>query len=432
MKSIALIDKTALVDKKVGVESRQAPASVWDRQAKQLLLKALNGMTRGHLTIEDQGEIYTFGQPAERADVIAHIHVQHPSAYRQVLVGGTVGSGEAYMLGAWTSPDIVAVIRVFVLNMQTVSRLDSGFSWLMQSASRLLHRSRANSKRQAKLNIAAHYDLGNDFFKLFLDETMLYSSAIYPTETATLHQASCHKLAHIGKRLELCSNDHLLEIGSGWGGLAIFMAKTYGCRVTTITLSPAQCAYATDWVAREGLADRVDVKLCDYRDIGGQYDKIVSIEMIEAVGYRYFSTYFSTLSQRLKPNGKCLIQAITISDQRYAQERDNVDFIQRYIFPGGCLPSLAVIANHVCADTDMQLVGLEDITRDYARTLAAWRQAFLNALPAVKQQGFDDVFIRMWDFYLAYCEGGFRERVISTVQVLLAKPDCRSLPAISH
>jgi cyclopropane-fatty-acyl-phospholipid synthase len=237
-------------------------------------------------------------------------------------------------------------------------------------------------------------------------------------------------MAHICKRLKLTSNDHLLEIGTGWGGMAIFAAKTTGCRVTSITISQEQFRYATEWVAREGLQDRVKILLQDYRLTKGTFDKLLSIEMIEAVGHEYYREYFSRCSSLLKPDGLMLIQAITIQDQRFDYARSNSDFIQQYIFPGGCLPSTAVVARHIACDTDMQIVGLEDITRDYARTLSEWRKAFFDHIEQVKSQGFGERFIRMWDFYLCYCEGGFRERAISTVQYVFAKPGARALPGL--
>ncbi|WP_394200864.1 class I SAM-dependent methyltransferase [Marinagarivorans algicola] len=420
MKSIDIVDKK--LDSKI-------KENFLDGVAKKIVLNVLQKMTIGHLTIEDDGEVYSFGEDAQTASVVGHIFVEHRSAYRKVMLNGTIGSGEAYMAGAWRSPDLTQVIRIFVMNMDVVIGMDSKWNFAFKLIANILHKMNANSKDKARENISAHYDLGNDFFKLFLDETMLYSSAIYPSKTATLLEASTYKMQHICKRLGLSEDDHLLEIGTGWGGMAIYAAQSTGCRVTSVTISQEQYEYAKAWVAREGLQEKVDIQLCDYRDITGQFDKLLSIEMIEAVGYQYYSEYFKQCSRLLKDDGKMLIQAITIADQRYHTERDNVDFIQRYIFPGGCLPSNEVIAQHVRKDTDMQIVGLDDITMHYAKTLEHWKAAFMSKLDAVKAQGFDDVFIRMWDFYLCYCEGGFRERVISTSQILLAKPRCKELPS---
>lgn len=422
MKSVSLTEKN---------KQSSLVENVWDGFARRLILSMLQKIQIGHLSVEENGQVYSFGEAREQAEVVAHIYVAHPSAYRFVLANGTIGSGEAYMLKAWWSPDLLQVIRLMVLNMQLIQQFDTGWSFVKNIFNRLNHRLRANSRAGSRRNISAHYDLGNRFFELFLDPTMLYSAAIYPSPEATLEEASLYKLRHICERLQLRKADHLLEIGTGWGGMAVYAAKHYGCQVTSVTISKEQYEYARAWVVREGLELLVSVQLRDYRDLEGQFDKIVSIEMIEAVGYKFYSRYFSKCSALLKPQGKMLIQAITIADQRYEMEKDNVDFIQQYIFPGGCLPSLTVISQHVNRDTDMQIVGLEDITLDYARTLAEWKRRFFLKLDEVRQQGFDDLFIRMWDFYLSYCEGGFRERVISTSQILLAKPGCRELPSVS-
>ncbi len=421
MKSISLIDKkTTLISEQHWL----------DNFARNTLLNILRNITSGHLTLEDQGEIYSFGEPIDATDLVAHISVTHSAFYRQVLFGGSIGAGEAYMFKNWWSPDLVQVIRLMSVNMPTLQQLDSKWSAVFNFICRIAHRLRPNTINKARENISAHYDLGNDFFSLFLDKTMLYSAAIYPSENASLEEASLNKMAHICQRLNLTANDHLLEIGTGWGGMAIFAAKTTGCRVTSATISKEQFAYASDWVRREGLEDKVTLLLQDYRLIEGKFDKLLSIEMIEAVGHEFYTDYFSKCSQLLKPEGLMLIQAITIQDQRFDYARKNTDFIQQYIFPGGCLPSNTIVAKHVNKNTDMQIVGLEDITRDYARTLADWRSAFFKNIDKVKAQGFDDAFIRMWEFYLCYCEGAFAERVISTVQYLFAKPKARHLPSI--
>jgi cyclopropane-fatty-acyl-phospholipid synthase len=421
MKSISLIDK------KLSIETEQH----WlDSFARKTLLNILKKLHKGHLTLEENGETFSFGEPHESATLIAHISVTHTAFYRQVLFGGSIGAGEAYMFKSWWSPDLVQVIRLMAINMPVLQQLDSKWSAIFNIACRIAHRLRPNTIAKARENISAHYDLGNDFFSLFLDKTMLYSAAIYPSRDSTLEEASTNKMAHICERLQLNESDHLLEIGTGWGGMAIFAAKSTGCKVTSVTISKEQFIYATEWVKREGLENRVSIILQDYRLIAGTFDKLVSIEMIEAVGHEYYQEYFSKCSKLLKPTGLMLIQAITIQDQRFDYARKNTDFIQQYIFPGGCLPSNRIVAQHIQQDTDMQIVGLEDITQDYARTLTDWRKAFFGNIDAVKNQGFDDVFIRMWDFYLCYCEGGFAERAISTAQFLFAKPDARKLPRV--
>lgn len=418
MKSISLIGKksSALLEPR------------WiDNFARHTLLKLLKNIQQGHLTLEDNGDVYSFGESQEKASLIAHISVNHSAFYRQVLFGGSIGAGEAYMFKSWWSPDLVQVIRLMAINMPVLQQLDSKWSALFNIACRLAHRLRPNTIVKARENISAHYDLGNDFFSLFLDKTMLYSAAIYPNTSASLEEASVYKMEHICERLQLTEQDHLLEIGTGWGGMAIHAAKTTGCKVTSVTISKEQFSYATDWVKREGLENRVTILLQDYRFIEGTFDKLLSIEMIEAVGHEYYREYFSKCSSLLKKHGLMLIQAITIQDQRFDYARKNTDFIQQYIFPGGCLPSNTIVAQHINQDTDMQVVGLEDITQDYARTLADWRIAFFANIDSIKAQGFDDVFIRMWEFYLCYCEGGFTERSISTVQYIFAKPDARKL-----
>ncbi|MFV8816480.1 class I SAM-dependent methyltransferase [Haliea sp. E17] len=385
------------------------------------LLQRLRG---GTLTIHERGSSRHFGDDAP-GGISAEVIVHDPRVFHSVVSGGTVGAGEAYMQGFWTSPDLVAVMRLFSANLHAMDAMDSGGSRLQRWGAKLLHWRNRNSLSGSRRNISAHYDLGNDFFSLFLDPTMMYSSAVYPSPEASLEEASIHKLDLLCQQLELSPEDHLLEIGTGWGGLAVHAATHYGCRVTTTTISREQFDYACARVEAAGLQDRVTVLCKDYRELEGRYDKLVSVEMIEAVGHEYYADYFRRCGELLAPGGKFALQAITIADQRYAQARDEVDFIKQYIFPGGGLPSVEVIARHVARKTDMQVVNLRDITADYARTLADWRARFLAAAEEVRGMGYDEMFLRMWEFYLCYCEGGFRERIISTVQVTLAKPGYR-------
>ena len=300
------------------------------------------------------------------------------------------------------------------------------------SAARLLsplrlitHLMRPNTSAGSRRNIAAHYDLGNDFFSLFLDETLAYSCAIFPAGDSTLMQASTAKFDRICRKLELTPEDHLLEIGAGWGGFALHAAREYGCRVTTTTISRRQYEFARERIQAAGLAHRVTVLKDDYRMLRGSYDKLASIEMIEAVGHRNLDTYFRVCSELLKPRGMMLLQAIIIPDQRYDRYRRSVDFIQRYIFPGGCLPSVGAICNSVGRATDFRIFHLEDITPHYAETLAHWRRRFEAGRDRVRNLGFSEEFIRTWEYYFCYCEGGFRERVIGDVQILLTRPECR-------
>ncbi|MEM1110740.1 MAG: cyclopropane-fatty-acyl-phospholipid synthase family protein [Pseudomonadota bacterium] len=394
--------------------------------AKNLFLKVLSRLRTGSLIIRDGQEVITLGSdepgPEEpRAEII----VNDQRAWSRILLGGTLASGESYIRGEWSSPDLPEVIRLFSANLQTMASMQRKRAWYVTLSMKLMHYANRNTREGSKRNISAHYDLGNDFFKLFLDDTMMYSSALFSGHNWSLEEAAVAKLDEICQQLELKESDHLVEIGTGWGGMAIYAARHYGCRVTTTTISQEQYEYARAKVAELGLTDRITVLCKDYRALEGQFDKLVSIEMIEAVGHEFYSEYFQRCSQLLKPDGKMVIQAITMADQRYEQARDSVDFIKHFIFPGGCLPSLEVIAQNLSRHTDMQMVHLRDITEDYADTLASWRERFFAQLEAVKAQGFDEQFVRMWDFYLSYCEGGFRERIISTVQLSFAKPGYR-------
>jgi cyclopropane-fatty-acyl-phospholipid synthase len=417
--------------------SSAAPQNVVERCARQLVLQVLEKIRFGTLHIHEAGTVLQFGEPVATANLAAHIHVHRASAYRDILLRGSIGAGEAYMQGAWSSPDLTQVIRLLVVNMDTLDDMDGRrlsprtfFTAASKLTLRLLHTLRANTRSGARKNIAAHYDLGNEFYALFLDPSMMYSAAIFPHADSTLEQASLYKIDRICKKLQLRPGDHLLEIGTGWGGLAIHAAQHYGCRVTTTTISREQYDFALQRIVDAGLSDRIELLLCDYRDLEGQYNKLVSVEMIEAVGHEYYRTYFEQCARRLTADGLMLIQAITIADQRYDSARRSVDFIQRYIFPGGCLPSIEVIARNVARYTDLNIVGIEDITQHYARTLRAWCERFTARADAVRAQGFDEVFIRMWQFYLCYCEGGFLERSIGAQQFLLAKPRCRQEPLL--
>lgn len=401
-------------------DARQEQRQWLDDLARQLVQRGLRQLTQGRLRIIENGQVSEFGQGGE----VVVIQIHQPRTWRALLLGGSIGVGEAYIRRDWCCDDLTALIQLFCRNQATLEQLERSWRWLAGPLDRLRHGLKRNSKRGAKRNIVAHYDLSNAFYQLFLDPHLMYSSAVYPQPESTLEQAAEYKLRLICDKLQLKPEDHLLEIGSGWGGLAIYAARHYGCRVTTTTISDAQHDYAAAAIAAAGLAGRITLLKEDYRQLSGQFDKLVSVEMIEAVGHRYLAGYFAQLSQLLKPDGMALIQAITISDQRYQQYVNSVDFIQRYIFPGGCLPSLAVMASHIAARTDMNIRHVQDIGLDYARTLQDWRLRFEQQLPAVRELGFSEAFIRLWRFYLCYCEGGFRERAISTVHLLLTKPRC--------
>ena len=400
-------------------------ARIGAKVSREAMFKVFSSLEIGSLTLHEGPASHHFGTPGLPGEPQAEVHIHNQAVYAQLLSNGSIAAGEAYIQGNWSSPAATEVTRLFSANMATMERLDASQSWAMKLALKAAHRLNRNTHKGSKDNIAAHYDLGNEFFQLFLDPTMMYSSAIFGNSEDSLEAASEAKLDEICHQLELRPEDHLLEIGTGWGGMAIHAAKHYGCRVTTTTISREQYDYACARVAEEGLEDKITLLCEDYRSLTGEYDKLVSIEMIEAVGHEFYKNYFQCCAKLLKPHGKMVIQAITIAEQRYEEARDSVDFIKRYIFPGGCLPSVGVIADHVANDTDLQIVHLRDITQDYAQTLAHWRTRFMARLDEVKAMGFDESFIRMWDYYLCYCEGGFKERIIGTVQVAFAKPGYR-------
>ena len=393
--------------------------------ARSFMWKVLGKLQVGSLTLREGDEAKVFGSTSEGSAPHAEVHVHDTDLYRRILTGGSIAAGETFIEGMWSSPDLTEVTRAFSANMAMLEAMSDKQNWLARLALKLSHWARRNTSTRSRENISAHYDLGNDFFSLFLDPSMMYSSAVFPSASADLASASQHKLKLICEDLELKAEDHLVEIGTGWGGMAIFAAEHYGCRVTTTTISRQQYDYTLEAVAQKGLEDQVTVLFEDYRDLQGQFDKLVSIEMIEAVGHQFYDTYFQKISHLLKPHGKAVIQAITITEQRYEQARDSVDFIKRYIFPGGCLPSLTVVSDALSRVTDMQMSNLRDIGRDYADTLKVWHASFLNKLDEVRAMGFDDRFIRMWRYYLSYCEGGFRERIIGTHQITLTKPGYR-------
>ncbi len=386
--------------------------------ARRLVHARLAGIRHGSLVLHEQGESRRFGAGGGAA---VNVTVRHPAFYPELAFGGSVGAGEAYMLGHWVADDLTALVRLLLRNREALDGMEKGLARLsapLRTAAHWLHR---NTREGSRRNISAHYDLGNDLYRLFLDETMMYSSAIFERPGMTLAEAQAAKLEAICRKLELGPQDHVLEIGTGWGGFALHAAGRYGCRVTTTTISPSQHALATERVRAAGLADRVTILLQDYRDLEGSYDKLVSIEMIEAVGHQYYGEFFRVCDRRLRPGGRMLLQAITIADQRYEQARREVDFIKRYIFPGCCIPSVTALANAMTGASRLRITALEDIGPHYATTLAHWRDNFLaNALRA-RALGYPETFIRMWEFYLAYCEGGFAERALGDVQLVLER-----------
>ncbi|MBT2341191.1 MULTISPECIES: SAM-dependent methyltransferase [Pseudomonas] len=394
--------------------------------ARNAVLAQLGRLSQGHLRLLCMGQQWRFGDPASALQ--AEVEILDDEAWSLIAGNGSIGAGEAYIHGYWRSPDLALVTRLFVANLEVLDAMEGGLARFGRPSLRLLHRLNRNNRRGARRNILAHYDLGNVLFEQLLDPTMMYSAAQFDSAEQTLEQAQLNKLERICQKLELKPDEHLLEIGSGWGSLAIHAATRHGCRVTTTTLSEAQYAYTCQRVKALGLEQRITVLREDYRDLRGRFDKLVSIEMIEAVGHRYLPTYFRRCEALLKDGGLMLLQAITIRDQRYAQARNSVDFIQRYIFPGGALPSLSVMLETASRQTALNLVHLEDFGLDYARTLRHWHDNLRQARATLTELGYDETFQRLWEFYLCYCQGGFEERAIGVAQLLWATPQARRAP----
>ena len=391
--------------------------TVVQRIVRRVVLSLLARMRAGQLTIVEGERALVLGHGSPRATV----RVNSPRLWPRLLHGSR-GMAEAYMQGLWESSDLTAVVRVATHNTRSLDewrRRVAPARVPLQAARGIRTR---NTPARSRRDIAAHYDLGNELFALMLDETMMYSSAYFPSRGMTLAQASRAKLELVYRKLDLRAGDHVLEIGTGWGGLAVHAAKTRGCQVTTTTISREQCEHARQWVQAAGVADRVTVVCEDYRDLRGRYEKLVCIEMIEAVGYRDFDTFFARCSNLLTDDGRMLLQAIVVDDRAYEVEKASRSFIRTHIFPGGCLPSLAVIAGCVARHTDMRTVGLKDLTPHYAETLRRWRANFEGATPRLEDLGYDERFRRLWRMYLAYCEAGFAERRIGVMQMTLAKP----------
>ncbi|GAB2925820.1 class I SAM-dependent methyltransferase [Rheinheimera gaetbuli] len=395
-----------------------------ERLCRKFALDFISQLKHGDITVVEGNQRLRFGD--EHAQLKTVITVVDPAFYQKMVMAGSVGGGEAYIYGWWRCDNLTALVQIFALNLTTLDKLDSAITRLGRPLLKLLNWRNRNSKAQARKNIAAHYDLGNDMYRLFLDDSMMYSSAVYPDGAADLATAQQHKLQLICQRLQLKATDHLLEIGTGWGSMAIYAAQHYGCKVTTTTISQQQYDYAKARIEALGLQQQITLLLNDYRDLSGHYDKLVSIEMIEAVGEEYLDTYFAKCASLLKPDGLMVLQAITIVDQRYSQYVREVDFIKRYVFPGGCLPSVSRMTDAVSRKTDLVVRQLQDIGFDYAQTLKDWCDNFMHARDKVHQLGYDDNFVRLWQFYLCYCEGGFRERATSAVHMVLAKPQNRS------
>ena len=400
---------------------RESGPGLLERATRGIVHRSLSRLREGTLSIADGDSTVSFGGGD---DLRAKVNVLSPRFYRDVALGGSLGAGSSYMEGNWTADDLVSVVRIIVRNAEALERMEGGTAVLSRLAMRLLHALRKNTEAGSRRNIADHYDLGNRFYELFLDPSMAYSCAYFESPDSTLEEASVAKFDRVLDKADPGPGDHLLEIGCGWGGFAVHAARTRGCRVTAVTVSREQHEYALRKVCEEGVSDRVEVLLADYRRIRGSYDRIVSIEMIEGVGHHYLGEFFRRSAGLLRPGGAMLLQAITIPDRMYRGHIRSVDFIKRYIFPGSFIPSVAALCG-AAAPTDLRPVHLEDITPHYVRTLREWRTRFLSRLPEIRAMGFPERFIRMWEYYLCYCEGSFAERYNGDVQILFAKPRWR-------
>ncbi|EPX4142395.1 class I SAM-dependent methyltransferase [Vibrio vulnificus] len=407
-----------------------SPLSTAQKAARTLIFKCLQRMEIGTLTViesfqsdsQERSERFVGSKHGHSGEPVnATIEVKHPGFYSRVLRGGSIAAGEAYMDGWWDSPDLTSLMKLMALNLNALDGLENQSSWVTKLLYKLSHWSNRNTQENSRKNIHAHYDLGNDLYRVFLDERMLYSSALYRSDSESLEQAQINKMDRLCQQLQLKPSDEVIEIGTGWGAMAIYMAETYGCRVTTTTISDEQYDYAKQQIAERGLTERIQLLKKDYRDLTGQFDKLVSIEMIEAVGKQYLPSYIKVCQSLSKPGGLMAIQAITIADQRYEYYSNNVDFIQKYIFPGGFLPSVTSLAQATTQYSDLVIRDLFDIGMDYAKTLQEWHRRFNHAEEQVKRLGYDERFIRMWRYYLSYCEGGFLARSISTVHMTLQR-----------
>ena len=384
--------------------------------SRKFIHRVLSNLAYGSLQINEGDNTFYFGK--QNAEPCANITINRGAFYQKILVSGSIGAAESFINNDWTSTDVTAFIQLFARNIQLLDKIEGYFSWLFLPVNKVTQLLNKNSITGSKKNILQHYDIGNEFYSTFLDASMLYSSAIYANDTMDLAEAQQYKLKTICERLDLQKGQTLLEIGTGWGALAIFAAKHYDVNVTTTTISDAQFNFVKERIAEENLTDKITLLKKDYRELTGKYDRLVSIEMIEAVGHEYMPSFFKKVSELTKSNGRLLIQAITIADQRYEQYRKSIDFIQKYIFPGGCLPSVSVMVNHLKKSSHLMMWSLNDLGQDYAQTLNDWRNNFEHSLTEIKKQGFSEEFIRMWLFYFHYCEAGFLARTTSAVHLV--------------
>ena len=402
---------------------------ILDKVARKIILGYFKEIKEGQITVKENSDHMVFGEVTPKFPVKATIEVQNSRMYMDIAAKGLNGSADAFIKGWWTCDNLTNLVRIFTRNRDTANKFESGIANLAIWALKLSHSCRRNNLKESLRNIHAHYDLGNEFFSTFLDDTRMYSCAIFTKPESSLHEASITKIDRICKKLNLSPADHLLEIGTGWGGFALYAAKNYGCRITSTTISQEQFIFSENLIKKNGLQDQVTILKKDFRELEGQFDKLVSIEMIEAIGHRLYKTFFQKCGQLLKPEGLLAIQAITITDNLFNESKDFIDFIKQYIFPGSCIPSISALCS-AASSSDIKLFHLEDITPHYARTLKEWRTNFLKNKSRIKNLGFTNPFIRLWLFYLCYCEGGFIERQIGNVQMVFTKPLCRRDPIL--
>ena len=392
---------------------------------KKGVMNKFKHLQYGSIKILEGDEVLSFGDLGSNDKVTVTIHSNE--FYVFLGSGGVTGVAEAYMAGYWTADNLVLLLQIVLKNKKILLSLDSGFAKLINPINKLIHWSKQNTLKGSKQNILAHYDLSNDFYKLWLDPTMTYSCGYFNNDSVSLEQASIEKIDRICRKLKLNENDHILEIGTGWGSFSLYAAKQYGCTIDTVTISDAQYEYASRKIESSGLDSKINIFNKDYRKIEGQYDKIVSIEMIEAVGHQFIPQYFSKISSLLKEDGLVAVQGITYNDQNFEEYKNSVDFIKKYIFPGSCLISVAQISDVIKEYTDLAIVDMEDITKHYAETLNRWKVNFMKEIPEVKRMGFSEAFIKMWEFYFVFCEAGFLERNIGDVQLVFSKSGARNI-----
>ena len=386
--------------------------------ARKLVRQQVSKLKTGRIVVRD--DLDTDTEVISHDDIVIDVHDMR--FYVDVMMAGSNGAASAYRDGYWSCNKLTGLFQLMLRNLDSLDDMESGFASIGNWWLKRRHQARSNTRSGSRQNIHAHYDLGNEFFELMLDSTMTYSSGYFASDSSSMEEASVEKLDRICRKLNLKPSDHVIEIGTGWGSFAIHAASHYGCRVTTTTISKEQFKLASQRIRKLGLQDKIEIQLSDYRDLKGQYDKLVSIEMIEAVGDEFLPVYFGKCSQLLKDNGQACIQAITMPDQRYQQYLKNSDFIQQYIFPGSCVPSVTAMQNAVTSGSDLRISQLEDFGLHYARTLDEWHIQFKKQAAAVNELGYSEDFKRLWEYYLCYCEAGFRERYTGLVQLVLDKP----------